>query len=139
MSRKTIVVASGYFNPLHKGHIEYLEKSKELGDLLVVIVNNDRQTMLKKGHVLINAHDRIKVIRALRCVDMVIESVDEDRTVCKTLQAIHPDIFTNGGDQTNDRIPEAEICQKMGIKMIDGLGSKIESSSDIVRRAKESI
>lgn len=137
MSRKTIVVASGYFNPLHIGHVEYLEKSKQLGDLLVVIVNNDRQTMLKKGKVLISASDRIKVIRALRCVDMVIESVDEDRSVCRTLEAIHPDIFTNGGDQTNERIPESEVCNRLGIQMVDGLGAKVESSSDIVRRAKE--
>lgn len=137
MGRKKIVVASGYFNPLHIGHIEYLEKSKELGDILVVIVNNDKQTRLKKGQVLISANDRVRVVRALECVDLVIESVDEDRTVCKTLQALHPDIFTNGGDQFNTCIPEAEICEKLGIKMIDGLGAKVESSSDIIRRAKE--
>jgi rfaE bifunctional protein nucleotidyltransferase chain/domain len=137
MGRKKIVVASGYFNPLHFGHIEYLEKSKELGDILVVIVNNDKQTLLKKGKVLISATDRIKVIRALECVDLVIESVDEDRTVCKTLAALHPDIFTNGGDQSNENIPEAEVCNRLNIKMVDSLGSKVESSSDIVRRAKE--
>ncbi len=137
MGRKTIVVASGYFNPLHFGHVEYLEKSKELGDILVVIVNNNKQTLLKKGKVLIKAIDRVKVVRALECVDLVIESVDEDRTVCKTLAALHPDIFTNGGDQSNSSIPEAEVCERLGIKMVDGLGSKVESSSDIVRRAKE--
>ena len=137
MGRKKIVVASGYFNPIHFGHIEYLEKSKELGDFLVVIVNNDKQTQLKKGKVLISAWDRIKVIRALECVDLVIESVDDDRSVCKTLEALHPDIFTNGGDQSNDSIPEAEVCNRLGIKMVDGLGCKVESSSDIVRRAKE--
>lgn len=137
MGRKKIVVASGYFNPVHFGHIEYLEKSKELGDILVVIVNNDKQTLLKKGKILIKAHDRIKVVRALECVDLVIESVDEDRSVCKTLAALHPDIFTNGGDQSNENIPESEVCKKLGIQMVDGLGSKVESSSDIVKRAKE--
>lgn len=140
MGRKKIVVASGYYNPLHFGHVEYLEKSKELvgnDGMLIVIVNNDKQTILKKGKVLIPAVDRIKVVRALECVDLVIESVDEDRTVCKTLAALHPDIFTNGGDQSNDSIPEAEVCKRLGIQMVDGLGSKVESSSDIVRRAKE--
>ena len=135
-SRRTIVVASGYFNPLHFGHVEYLERSKQLGDILIVIVNNDTQTMLKKGKVLIPCKDRIKILRALSCVDVVVESVDEDRTVCKTLAALHPDIFTNGGDQTNDRIPEAEVCNRLGIKMVDGLGDKVESSSSIVLRAK---
>jgi cytidyltransferase-like protein len=140
MGKKKIVVASGYFNPLHVGHVEYLEKSKEIGGdncVLVVIVNNDNQTRLKKGKVLISAKDRIKVVRAMECVDLVVESIDEDRTVCKTLAALHPDIFTNGGDQSNDSIPEAEVCKRLGIEMIDGLGAKVESSSDIVRRAKE--
>ena len=133
---KKIVVASGYFTVLHHGHIEYLEKSKELGDILVVIVNNDKQTIMKKGKVLVSAEDRLKVVRALDCVDLAIESVDDDRSVCKTLSAIHPHIFTNGGDQTNDSIPETKVCERLGIKMIDGLGNKIESSSDIIKRAK---
>ena len=136
MSKK-IVVASGYFTELHHGHIEYLEKSKALGDILVVIVNNDKQTLLKKGKVLVNATQRIKVIKALKCVDLAIESVDEDRTVCKTLAALHPDIFTNGGDQTNENIPEFEVCERLGIQMVDGLGHKLESSSDIIKRAKD--
>lgn len=136
MGSKKIVVASGYFTLLHHGHVEYLEKSKELGDILVVIVNNDHQTMLKKGKVLIPAIDRLKVVRALECVDMAILSVDQDRTVCKTLEALNPDIFTNGGDQFNDSIPEAEVCNRLGIQLVDGLGAKVESSSDIVKRAK---
>lgn len=137
MGHKKIVVASGYFTLFHSGHVEYLEKSKELGDILVVIVNNDIQTKLKKGKVLINATDRLKVIRALECVDLAIISVDEDRTVCKTLEALCPDVFTNGGDQFNINIPELKVCERLGIQMVDGLGGKIESSSDIVRRAKE--
>ena len=137
MGRKTIVAASGYFTVIHAGHIDYLERSKELGDILVVIVNNDKQTLLKKGKVLVAAKDRIKIVRALECVDLVIESVDDDRTVKKTLAAIRPDIFTNGGDQTNEGIPEKEVCDKLGIQMVDGLGNKIESSSDIITRAKE--
>jgi len=137
MGKKKIVVASGYFTIFHKGHVEYLEKSKELGDILVVIVNNDKQTMLKKGKILVTAKDRMAVIKALECVDLVVESVDEDRSVCKTLAALHPDIFTNGGDQSNDNIPESEVCNRLGIEMVDGLGAKVESSSDIVRRAKD--
>ena len=134
--REIIVVASGYFDMLHFGHIEYLEKSKQLGDKLIVIVNNDRQARLKKGKVLMSARERIQIVRALRCVDIAIESVDEDRSVCKTLAALHPHIFTNGGDQTNDAIPEASVCQALNIKMVDNLGSKIQSSSKLIERAK---
>jgi D-beta-D-heptose 7-phosphate kinase/D-beta-D-heptose 1-phosphate adenosyltransferase len=132
---KRIVVASGYFNPLHKGHIEYLQRSRELGDQLIVIVNNDEQVRMKKGYVLLSAEDRIKVVRELECVDMAIESVDKTRSVVETLKLLHPHVFTNGGDQTNDSIPEAEYCRTMGIELVDGLGEKIESSSDIVNRA----
>lgn len=125
----TIVCASGYFNPIHYGHIEYLQKSKDIGSKLIVIVNNDKQSLLKKGTTFMNEQERLKIVRSLECVDAAIISVDEDRTVCKTLQIIHPDIFTNGGDQTNDKIPEKDICEKIGTRLIDGLGDKIQSSS----------
>ena len=133
---ETIVVASGYFNPLHKGHVEYLQKSRQLGDKLIVIVNNDKQVMMKKGSILLTEDDRLLLVRELACVDFAIIATDEDRTVCKTLEILRPHIFTNGGDQDNTTIPEATICEKLKIKMVDGLGDKIESSSDIVRRAK---
>lgn len=137
MSRKTIVVASGYFSPLHSGHIEYLQKSKALGDILIVIVNNDNQEMLKKGKSFMTAAERVRVVRALECVDVAIESMDTDKTVCKTLAALHPDIFTNGGDQFNDTIPEKSTCEEYGIKLVDGLGDKIQSSSTLIKNAKE--
>ena len=125
---KKIVVASGYFDPIHYGHIEYLQRSKDLGNKLIVIVNNDTQAQNKKGFVFMPASERIKLVRELECVDMAIESIDQNKSVCQTLALLHPDIFTNGGDQTNDSIPEAAICDKMNIKMVDGLGGKIESS-----------
>ena len=134
--KPVVVVASGYFDFLHNGHTDYLEKSRALGDKLIVIVNNDHQTALKKGKSLKLCKNRIAVVKALRCVDMVIESVDDDRSVCKTLAALHPDIFTNGGDQTNTLIPEAVVCKRMGIKMVDGLGSKTNSSSKLIEKAK---
>ena len=135
---KKIVVASGYFDPLHYGHVEYLQKSKELGDKLLVIVNNDEQAKLKKGFVIMPVEERIKLIRELECVDMAIESSDNDRSVCKTLSKLHPHIFANGGDQLNDDIPEASVCKSMNIKMVDGLGAKVQSSRWLVKHMKES-
>ncbi len=132
-----IVCASLYADPLHSGHIEYLKLSRKLGDRLIVIVNNDNQSILKKGKVFIKCSERIKIIKELRCVDMVVESIDEDRSVCRTLEMLRPDVFTNGGDQFNNAIPEAKICEKLGITLVDGLGSKVQSSSEIIKRAQE--
>lgn len=124
-----IVVMSGYFNPLHKGHIECLELAKKLGDKLIVIVNNDKQAMLKTGGIFMNEQDRMAIVRALRCVDEVFLSIDEDRTVCESLRSLKPHIFAKGGDRTSNEIPESAICRELGIKIIDGLGAKIENSS----------
>jgi len=124
---------------LHAGHIEYLQRAKSLGDKLIVIVNNDRQSCLKKGSHFMSTLERIKLIRELRCVDFVIESVDEDRTVCKTLSILHPDIFAKGGDQTISTIPELSICQQLNIKIVDGLGEKIQSSRDLIANFKENV
>jgi cytidyltransferase-like protein len=135
MSEK-IICCSGYFNPLHAGHIEYFEKSKELGTKLVVIVNNDKQAILKKGTSFMPENERLKIIRSLKVVDMAVLSIDEDRTVCKTLESVRPDIFTNAGDQTNDKIPEKSVCEKLGIQLVDGLGEKIQSSSWLLAKNK---
>ena len=131
-----IVAVSGYFDPFHVGHLEYLEKSKKLGDYLFVIVNNDQQAKLKKGKSFMPAIERLNLIRGLKCVDSAIISIDNDRTVCKTLECICPNIFTNGGDQNNDTIPEVEVCKKLNIELVDGLGEKIQSSSWLISSKK---
>lgn len=134
---KPIVAASGYFDPIHIGHIEYLEKAKALGSTLVVIVNAKHQAMLKKGFEFMDENERIKIVDSLRCVDYVIGAVDTDGTVCKTLELVAPDIFAKGGDRFSGEIPESVICRKLGIKIVDGLGGKIQSSSDLTVNKKE--
>ena len=125
-----IVVASGYFDPLHIGHIEYLELAKKVGDKLIVIVNNDLQAKLKKGKSFMIEDDRMKIISSLKCVDETFLSIDTDQTQCKSLEKIKPDFFVNGGDRKNNEIPESEVCKKLDIKIVDNLGRKIRSSSD---------
>ena len=127
----TVVAVSGYFDPLHVGHLEYLEMAKQLGDKLIVIVNSDKQAELKKGKSFMNENDRVEIIGALKCVDEVFLSIDEDKSVCKSLEAIKPDIFANGGDRSLSEIPETAVMEKYNIKMVDGLGEKIRSSSVI--------
>lgn len=130
-----VVVASGYFDPLHYGHIEYLQRSKSLGTTLVVIVNSDQQARMKKGAPFMPAAERVKLVRSLACVDVALEACDSDRTVRQTIRILHPDVFTNGGDQTNESIPEAEVCKELGVEMIDQLGDKIQSSSYLIARS----
>tara|TARA_E500000178_G_scaffold347197_2_gene400074 strand:- start:350 stop:772 length:423 start_codon:yes stop_codon:yes gene_type:complete len=133
-----IVCVSGYFDPIHVGHLEYFKKSKQLGDKLMVIVNNDDQAVLKKGKAFMPADERIKLIEEFKCVDIVVKSIDTDRTVCKTLSFVEPkpDYFCNGGDQFNNIIPEASICNERGIQLIDGLGDKIQSSSWLIKGSR---
>ena len=131
---ETIVCVSGYFSPLHVGHLELLQKAKDLGTKLFVIVNSDKQSFLKKGSSFMPEAERLKIIRNIKCVDSAIISMDDDRTVCKTLRIIHPHIFANGGDQNNDIIPEKSVCKELDIKLVDGLGDKIQSSSWIIEK-----
>ena len=133
---KKLVIVSGYFNPLHKGHLELFRKAKEVGDILCVIVNNDVQRELKGSQFFQDQDERIEIIRELSIVDMAWISIDKDRTQNETLKMLVNKFygtmklaFANGGDQNNDTIPESEICRQYGIELIDGLGDKIQSSS----------
>ena len=126
-----IVATSGYFDPLHVGHLECLELAKQLGDKLIVIVNSDLQAKLKKGESFMNEQDRMEIVLALKCVDEVYLSIDKDKSQCETLRHIKPDIFAKGGDRMSDEIPESKVCKELGIQIVDGLGEKIRSSSDL--------
>lgn len=131
--KKKIVAVSGYFDPLHKGHIEYFRLAKKLGDELVVILNNDKQAVLKKGKSFMPLEERKIILESLKDVDNVFISIDEDLSVCKSLEILKPDIFAKGGDRFSNEIPETPICKKLGIKIIDGLGEKIQSSSNLIK------
>ena len=133
---KKAVIVSGYFNPLHKGHLELFEKAKEVGDILIVIVNNDIQRELKGSQFFQDQDERIRIIRALSIVDMAWISIDSDSTQNASLKMLVDKFygtmklaFANGGDQNNDTIPERAICEQFNIELIDGLGDKIQSSS----------
>ena len=126
-----IVATSGYFDPLHVGHLECLELAKQLGDKLIVIVNSDLQAKLKKGKSFMKQEDRMKIISALKCVDEVFLSIDKDESQCESLRYLKPNIFAKGGDRMSDEIPESKVCRELGIDIVDGLGKKIRSSSKL--------
>jgi cytidyltransferase-like protein len=140
MKKKAIIV-SGYFNPLHKGHIEYLNNAKACGDNLIVIINSDYQRALKGSKEFQLEDERLFIVRNIKSVDEVVLSVDRDKTQCATLRNIHRRLsetyllsFANGGDQNNQSIPEARICRELDIELIEGLGDKIQSSSWLLNK-----
>ena len=133
---KTVAV-SLFGDPVHIGHIELMEKAKSLGDKLIVILNTDEQAIRKKGYVFMPFEERYRILRSFWFVDGIVMWEDKDQTVCETLKLLKPDIFANGGDRSNDEIPEAKVCKELGIKIVDGLGEKIQSSSELVAKSKE--
>jgi len=136
VKRPVVVAVSGYFNPLHVGHLEMIQKAKKLGNKLVVIVNNDHQVRLKGRVPFMNEQDRLAIVGALKGVDKVFLSIDKDLTVRASLAKVKPNVFANGGDRYSvGDVPEYELCQKMGIKMVDGLGKKIRASSELIAKA----
>ena len=133
---KKLIIVSGYFNPLHIGHIDYFENAKKGFDKLIVIVNNDFQRKLKGSKKFMDEDERTLIINELSITDKVYLSIDKDPTVKKSLEKIHSNLgtnyelyFANGGDQSNKSILEVKICKKLNIDLIDGLGEKIQSSS----------
>jgi D-beta-D-heptose 7-phosphate kinase/D-beta-D-heptose 1-phosphate adenosyltransferase len=137
-----VVVVSGYYSPIHSGHIEYFKLAKQFAGpdgKVYCIVNNDRQSVLKKGYSFVPEKDRMAIINACKYIDHAILSIDTDRTVCKTLESIcksgvyRPTHFANGGDVTeNSSCPEENICKEYKIELVYGLGDKIQSSSWII-------
>lgn len=138
-----LAITSGYFNPLHPGHIDCFEMSKSVAgaDEVWVIVNNDRQAFLKRGvESFQNELYRCRLVSALRSVDRTFLSVDEDGSVCQSLVLLIQEaresgkydeiIFTKGGDRFASNCPEATILAENNVKIVDGLGAKTHNSSD---------
>ena len=141
--KKKAIIESGYFNPLHKGHLEFFNNAKALCDELLVIVNNDHQRELKGSKPFQDEQERLLIVSNIKPVDKAVLSVDKDRTVCESIRMLFErygedyDIaFANGGDQDNETIPEIPVCKELGVELIDGLGDKIQSSSWLLKSDK---
>ena len=141
MSKHKIIIVSGYFNPIHKGHLEYFNIAKENADKLFVIVNNDNQRRLKGSKEFQDEDERMFIVSNIKAVDKVVLSIDTDRTVCNTIESIAKEFgkkfklaFANGGDKNNNICPERDICNQYKIELIDGLGDKIQSSSWLLKK-----
>ena len=142
-----VVVVSGYFNPIHTGHIDYIRAAAKLGDKLIVIVNNDKQVKLKNAKPFMSEAERMYIAGAIKDVDRAILSIDTDRAVVETLKTIYNEyamdyffdsmVFANGGDRTQGNSPEEEFCNWRNIKTVYNVGGgKTQSSSNLLKGVK---
>lgn len=137
-----IAITSGYFDPLHRGHLELFRLARARGQALWVIVNSDAQAVLKKGAPFLDQETRLALVAALRDVDRAVLAVDADGSVRETLAALigearaqgHDPVFCKGGDRHAGNIPEADVLRLHGVALVDGLGAKVDSSSRITGR-----
>ena len=143
-SNRKVIITSGYYNPLHIGHVNLIREAKNLGDFLVVIVNNDKQVKVKGSVPFMSEEERVEIIKAVKDVDEVFLSIDEDKTVIRSLEKAFQKhsgkelFFAKGGDSTSKNVPEMEICEKFGAKIIfDVGGGKVQSSSWLIEKSSK--
>jgi cytidyltransferase-like protein len=142
-----VVVISGFFNPLHIGHIDYISAARNLGDFLIVIVNSDKQVEIKGSVPFMNQDDRLTIIRNIKGVDRAVIAIDGDGSVCQTIREefkrlqndpfFEDMVFANGGDRKKGGVPEDVLEEEFGIKMIyNAGGEKTQSSSKLIKKAE---
>ena len=141
---KKIVITSGYYNPAHIGHINLMAEAKQLGDYLIVIVNSDEQVKMKGSIPFMPEQERIEIIKAIKYVDEVFLSIDKDKTIIKSLEEVakryleNELIFAKGGDSTFENVPELDVCKRLGVKAVLGVGGgKVQSSSWLLKNSAE--
>ncbi len=137
---KKIVIVSGGFDPIHIGNIRYFKEAKALGNYLVVFLNSNDFLVKKKEYIFMPFEERKEIIESIKYVDYVISCLDQDNSVCKTLEKFREEfkdwhlIFANGGDRNANNNTEKEICNELNIEMVYNVGGeKIQSSSELVK------
>jgi cytidyltransferase-like protein len=129
----SLVMVSGGFDPYHDGHVEYISMARRYGDVIVAL-NSDAWLTRKKGDAFMPFEARERVMRSISGVCDVYAVDDEDDTVCEAIRSVKPDYFAKGGDRTKHNTPEISCCDELGVQVLFGLGAKINSSSDLIKR-----
>ena len=137
-----IVVISGGFDPVHKGHVRMIQSAAKACELLVVGVNSDEWLRRKKGKEFMSFEERAEIMSAFSGVGYAVGFDDSDNSACeliKTARELYPDAsiaFANGGDRVQDNVPEVQTCLDCNVEMLWNVGGgKIQSSSDLLRNA----
>ena len=140
-----VIIISGYFNPLHSGHLDYIEAAKEKGDYLIVIVNNDNQVEMKGSVQFMCEEERLRIASSIKGVDKAVLSIDKDSTVCQTIRQEYYKLqddpfvqsisFGNGGDRKDGGVAESILEEEINIRMLYNLGGeKTQSSSNLIKK-----
>lgn len=130
---KKIVCTSGFFDPIHPGHVSIIMESKKYGDILVVVVDGDKRAVTKKGKGFMPALDRARIVDGIKGVDYVVIYDNPTENNCiEAMEAIKPDVMTKGGDRAEPKdIPEYDTIVKNGGEIVFNVGDpKVWSSSN---------
>ena len=138
---KNVIIVSGGFDPVHKGHIRMFREAANLGAQVIVGLNSDEWLSRKKGKPFMSRSERAEILESCKFVDQVWSMVDDDNTasdiikqVAKTYKDKDVNIyFANGGDRKKGNVPELDVCKDLNVVMLWGIGGgKIQSSSWLI-------
>ena len=139
-AKKNMIILSGGFDPIHKGHIRMF-KEASLNGMVVAGLNSDEWLIRKKGKFFMPFVERKEILESIKYIDLVKSFDDSDDTACNLIHKIDIEFsdkynifFGNGGDRTNQTTPEIKFCNDNNIDLIWGLGGGIiQSSSDLLK------
>ena len=160
--RKSVIVLSGGFDPVHKGHLRMFREASWLGHQVIIGLNSDKWLKGKKGTPFMNFEERKEILEGFKYINQVIPFDDDDGTACNLIRRVrtmynsetydypYADVpaqgimdyykiyFANGGDRTEDNVPELDVCRELDIVMLWGIGGgKIQSSSWLTGRSHD--
>ena len=139
--RKSVIIMSGGFDPVHKGHLRMFREASWLGHQVIVGLNSDDWLTRKKGKPFMDFKERKEILEGFKYINQVLAFDDKDETandIIKQVCSLYRDFdvniyFANGGDRTSDNVPEMKVCDELGVEMIWGIGGgKIQSSSWLI-------
>ena len=138
-----IVVLSGGFDPVHKGHVRMIQAASELCEMLVVGVNSDAWLCRKKGKPFMQLEERLEIMSAFKGVGYAVDFEDDDNSASNLIlkvRELYPDAsiaFANGGDRLHDNTPETAVCEETDVTMIWNVGGgKVQSSSHLIENSR---
>jgi len=141
---KNIIIVSGGFDPVHKGHIRMFRDAANLGANVIVGLNSDEWLTRKKGKPFMKWEERAEILESCKFVTQVMSMVDDDDTACDIIKSVsrmyegYNIYFANGGDRGKGNVPEMPTCKELGVVMLWGIGGgKIQSSSWLIDGGKD--
>ena len=135
---KNVIILSGGFDPVHKGHIRMFREAANLGANVIVGLNSDEWLTRKKGKPFMKWEERAVILESCKFINQVLPMDDSDDTACDIIKQVSDKYegyniyFANGGDRGKGNVPELDVCKNLNVVMLWGIGGgKIQSSSEL--------